>query len=307
MAAACANVRRDWTTDRVIDLGAQIGSLRRGRGDPSWAVTTDGSNWRTSRTPMGPGTQRIRVDRRAGSVEFEAWGPGAAWLCEHGPALLGADDGIAGFEPPQALQGTWQRHCGLRVPKSGRVLESLVPAILGQRITGKEAKAAWRLLVSKYGTEAPMSPPGTRLVVFPSPEVWRRIPSWEWHAAGVDSARSRVVMNVLGTDVEKLNRVPAAEASKRLRMIPGVGLWTAAETAQRALGDADAVSYGDYHLSAQVVHALTGDRGGTDKDMEVLLRPYAGHRFRVQQLVELSVHRMPRHGPRITIQDHRRL
>lgn len=306
VAVSCANARREWAPNRVIDLAAQIGSLRRGRGDPTWAVTGDGSRWRTSLTPAGPGTQRIRVDPSAGIVEFEAWGPGSGWLCEHGPTLLGADDNASDFEPPPALRGTWQRHPGLRVPKSGRVLESLIPAVLGQRITAKEAKAAWRALVMKYGTEAPISPPGATLIVPPPPDVWRRIPSWEWHAAGVDRTRAQAIMNVLAIDVEKLNGLPVAESSRCLRMIPGVGLWTAAETAQRALGDADAVSYGDYHLAAQLVYTMTGDRGGTDQEMELLLRPYAGHRFRVQQLVELSVHRMPRRGPRITIQDHRR-
>lgn len=289
----------------MIDLTAQLGPLCRGTGDPTSVVTADGSLWRASLTPQGPASQRIRVDRSAAIVEFEAWGPGAEWICAHGPALLGGDDDIAGFEPPKPLVGVWQRYPGLRVPSSGRVLESLIPAILGQRITAKEAKAAWRILVSKFGTPAPHSPAGASLVVAPAPEVWRQIPSWEWHAAGVDGARSRTIMRALRVDVERLAALPTAEASKALRTIPGVGLWTAAETGQRALGDADAVSYGDYHLAAQVVYALTGERGGNDQDMEQLLRPYAGHRFRVQRLVELSAHRMPRRGPRITIADHR--
>lgn len=297
---------REWRPDRVIDLSAQIGPLRRGQGDPTWTSTGDGSIFRTSRTPFGPGTQRIRADRPAGVVEFEAWGPGARWLCENGPALLGADDDVSGFEPPAALLGTWQRYPGLRVPKSGRVLESLVPAVLGQRITGKEAKSAWRTLVRKFGALAPMSPRGVELCVCPEAAQWRQIPSWEWHAAGVDRARARTIQNALALDLEKLNAMTPVAASVALRSIAGVGVWTAAETAHRALGDSDAVSYRDYHLAGQVVYALTGARNGTDQDMEELLRPYAGHRYRIQRLVELSVHRLPRRGPRITIQDHRR-
>jgi len=46
--------------------------------------------------------------------------------------------------------------------------------------------------------------------------------------------------------------------------MPGIGPWTAAEVAVRALGDPDAVSVGDYHLPSAVVFAFTGRRRGTD-------------------------------------------
>ena len=40
-------------------------------------------------------------------------------------------------------------------------MESLVPAILEQKVTGIEAFRAWRALVVRYGERAP-GPPGTR-------------------------------------------------------------------------------------------------------------------------------------------------
>ena len=40
--------------------------------------------------------------------------------------------------------------------------------------------------------------------------------------------------------------------------LPGVGEWTAAETAQRAFGDADALSVGDYHLAKVIGWSLLG-------------------------------------------------
>ncbi|MDQ1531086.1 MAG: hypothetical protein QOE37_1191, partial [Microbacteriaceae bacterium] len=91
----------------------------------------------------------------------------------------------------------------------------------------------------------------------------------------------------------------------RLRAVPGVGLWTYAEVAQRALGDADAVSVGDYHLAAAVGWALVG-RPVDDDGMLELLEPWRGHRQRVVRLIYRSGVRTPRRGPRITIEDHRR-
>jgi 3-methyladenine DNA glycosylase/8-oxoguanine DNA glycosylase len=81
--------------------------------------------------------------------------------------------------------------------------------------------------------------------------------------------------------------------------VPGVGVWTAAETAARALGDPDAVSVGDHHLPHLVVHTLTGRPRGSDAEMLELLAPWAGQRARVMRLIELGGVMPPRFGPRL--------
>jgi 3-methyladenine DNA glycosylase/8-oxoguanine DNA glycosylase len=86
--------------------------------------------------------------------------------------------------------------------------------------------------------------------------------------------------------------------------VPGIGAWTVAEVAQRALGDADALSVGDYHLSAFVGWALAG-RPLDDDGMVELLERWRPHRYRVVRLLECSGFRKPRFGPRLTVQDHR--
>jgi len=85
--------------------------------------------------------------------------------------------------------------------------------------------------------------------------------------------------------------------------VPGVGVWTAAETAQRALGDADAVSFGDYHVARNIGWALTGEELDDDGLAE-LLEPYRGHRYRVQRLLELAGAMRPRRGPRMPPRRH---
>jgi 3-methyladenine DNA glycosylase/8-oxoguanine DNA glycosylase len=80
-------------------------------------------------------------------------------------------------------------------------------------------------------------------------------------------------------------------------------VWTAAEVGQRALGDADAVSFGDYHVAKDVTWALTGEALG-DAEMAELLEPYRGHRYRVQHLLELDAGTRPRRGPRMAPRRH---
>ena len=81
-------------------------------------------------------------------------------------------------------------------------------------------------------------------------------------------------------------------------------MWTSAEVRQRAHGDADAVSFGDYHVAKDICWWLTGERGD-DARMAELLEPYAGHRYRVQRLMELAGAGAPRRGPRMAVPQHR--
>ena len=93
--------------------------------------------------------------------------------------------------------------------------------------------------------------------------------------------------------------MPRADGYARLRAVPGIGPWTAAEVMLRATGDPDAVSVGDFHLKNLVAYAFTGARKGTDEEMVELLEPYRGHRARVIRLLEASGIRPPAHGPRM--------
>jgi 3-methyladenine DNA glycosylase/8-oxoguanine DNA glycosylase len=183
----------------------------------------------------------------------------------------------------------------------------LIGAIFEQKVTGKEARRSWRELITARGNPAPgPAPEGMR--VFPSPETWRRIPSWEWHTAGVGPQRSATVMraSAVAAGIERTLELGRGgpEVARKLMSVPGIGVWTAAETTQRAHGDPDSPSVGDYHLPAVVGWALIGKPVDDDGMLE-LLEPWAGHRQRVMRLIEVSGFRKPTFGPRITIQDHR--
>jgi 3-methyladenine DNA glycosylase/8-oxoguanine DNA glycosylase len=239
-------------------------------------------------------------------VTATAWGPGASWLLAAVPGLLGSEDQPGAFDPPvPLLRELSRRHPGMRVGRSGRVLEALVPAVLEQKVVGAEAWRAWRLLLLRFGDPAPgPAPDGMR--VFPPARTWLRIPSWEWHRAGVEGVRARTVLGAarVARRLEEIVAMAPADADRMLRVLPGIGQWTSAEVRQRACGDPDAVSVGDYNLPAAVGWALAG-RKVDDAGMLELLAPYAGHRYRVTRLVELSGLRPPRRGPRLAVRDYR--
>ncbi|MCC3767211.1 DNA-3-methyladenine glycosylase [Streptomyces sp. UNOC14_S4] len=301
--------RRTWDPPGPYDLGRTLGVLARGPGDPAYRVTEDGSVWRASRTPAGPGT--LRATARDGRVEAEAWGPGADWLLDGLPALLGAEDEPAAFVPlprHRLLREAHRRHPGLRLARTGLVLESLIPAILEQKVTSDEAYRAWRLLLTRHGEPAPgPAPHGMR--VMPDARGWALIPSWEWHKAGVDGRRAATVVRAarVAARLEEAATMDATAAAARLRAVPGIGPWTAAETLQRSNGAADAVTVGDLHLPSIVSYALTGARGGDDAAMLQLLSPYEGHRHRACRVIAAAGITPPRRGPRFPVGDIRSL
>jgi 3-methyladenine DNA glycosylase/8-oxoguanine DNA glycosylase len=307
---------RDWLAPFSVDVRLTMAVHRRGRRDPTFLVDPAGALWRTSLTPAGPGTLRLAARQAAGpdgrqtwtGVQAAAWGPGARWLLASVPDLLGARDDPAAFRPLHpGLRRLVERFSGLRISRTGRVLEALVPAVLEQKVVGVEARRAWRLLLLWHGLPAPgPAPAGMR--VFPPPAVWQAIPSWDWHRAGAEAVRGRTIAGAadVAGRLEAAGIRPAAEADRMLQSLPGIGPWTSAEIRQRAAGDPDAVSVGDYHIPALVGWTLAGV-ATDDAGMLELLAPYAGQRYRVTRLIELGGGGPPRRGPRMSVRDYRGL
>jgi 3-methyladenine DNA glycosylase/8-oxoguanine DNA glycosylase len=306
-----ADAEVDWLAPFWVDIRLTLSVHRRGTHDPTFRIDPAGAIWRTSLTPAGPGTMRLSVQpgRQSASpgprIRALAWGPGAGWLIAAVPDLLGVTDNPEDFRPVHPrLSELIRRLAGLRIGRTGRVLEALVPAVLEQKVVGREATRAWRRLVTWHGSPAPgPAPAGMRVV--PSPDAWQAIPAWDWHRAGVEPVRARTIAAAVrrAGRLETVTGLPGAEADRLLRSLPGVGPWTAAEVRQRACGDADAVSVGDYHIPTLVGWALAG-APADDAGMLELLAPYAGHRYRVTRLLELGGQGPARRGPRLSARDY---
>jgi len=291
--------RRTVPIPHGIDLALTLGPIRIGRHDPTMLLNAT-VVVRTSRTPLGPAT--IRAEHHGDRFEVEAWGAGAEWALDSAPALLGCHDERKGFEPRHPIvEHLHRRSDGLRLPRTGRVVEAIIPSVLGQRVTGFEANRSFRLLLDRYGEPAP-GPGG--LTLLPKVDVIAELGYHDLHVIGMERKRAdtlkRVAAHASRLEAAALESSPHLRA--RLEAIPGVGPWTSAEVARVALGDADAVSVGDFHLKNVVAWALAREPRGTDARMLELLAPYAGHRGRVCLLLESGGVQAPRYGPRKRIE-----
>jgi 3-methyladenine DNA glycosylase/8-oxoguanine DNA glycosylase len=283
-------------TPSRIDLALTLGPLLRGTGDPTMRVG-QGEVWRASRTPEGPVT--VRLAEAAGGIETQARGPGADWLLERAAAWCGALDDTGGFDPPAGLvRDLHRRIAGLRIPTTGLVAERLIPVVLEQKVTGPEARRAYQRLAIGLGEPAPG--PGD-LILPPDPERVAALPYERFHPFGVERKRAEVLRSACARAawLDEAADLLLEEANARIGSLRGIGPWTVAEVARVALGDADAVSVGDYHVPNIVAWALAREPRGTDERMLELLEPYRPHRGRVQRLLMAAHVRPPAHGPRL--------
>lgn len=297
---------RVWRPDWPCAPYDVVRVLRRGGGDPAFQRDADGTIWRAAITPTGPATVRIKARLSLAEIHLEAWGAGAAWALDNGPALLGGSDDVSGFAPANPrVRAAWQRDPHWRITRTGLVLESLVAAIIEQKVTGLEAWLGWRLLLRRFGTVAPGPGAARDMRCLPPAAELALVPSWEWLRCHIDGKRSDAIVRSakVAAALERTLDLPPNEVDRRLRSLPGVGVWTAAEVRQRAHGHADAVSFGDYHVASHIGFALTGEKVD-DARLAELLEPERPHRYRVQYVVTTRLHGAPRHGPRMAPRTH---
>ncbi len=298
-------------------LRITLGAYRNGRGDPTTQLGPT-SFVRATLTPDGPGTllirwAAVRTSGRSGTraawhgriagddvvVDTEAWGPGGDWLLAKAPAMTGALDNpqpLPDLHPVVTLAA--RNHPYLRIGASHNLYHEMLPNVLGQRITSVEAFAQWRRLVQRLGAPAPGPIPG--LITPPEPRVLADQPVWWFHPLGIEAKRANALKTVAGNahHLWSWSQLPPAECASLLAALRGVGEWTVGTVLGTALGCADSIAVGDYHLKNTVAYALTGTPRGTDEQMVELLEPFRPQRGRVTRLLGLDGHRAPKFGPR---------
>jgi AraC family transcriptional regulator of adaptative response / DNA-3-methyladenine glycosylase II len=209
----------------------------------------DGATYRRSlRLPHGDGTVELVPDDghvralfRLGDLrDLTAAIARCRHLCnldadpEAVDAALGADE---------ALRGLVRAVPGLRVPGSVDGFETAVRAVLGQQVSVAGARTVAARVVAVAGRPLADDPGGlTR--VFPGPQELAELVARRPETLPVPATRRRA----LGALAEacatgRLAIDPGAapeELSAALCALPGIGPWTAAYVAMRALGDPDA-------------------------------------------------------------------
>jgi len=277
--------------DEPIDLARTLAPIAHGTGDPTIRFEPSGI-WRATRMPDGAAT--LRIAEADGGVRVSAWGPGSQSALAGAADLIGVNDDPKRLKPHDPIIAELaRRYRGLRLPRTNRPFEALLPAICEQKVTGVEARAAFRGIVRAHGEPAP-GPAGLRLA--PTPSALAGLPYFAFHRFGLERRRSEVIIAAARL-APRLEGRDEGEVLRRLGAMPGIGPWTLAEVARVAFGDSDAVSIGDYHLPNLVAWNLAHEPRADNARMLQLLEPYMGQRGRVQRLLEAGGLQAPRYGP----------
>ena len=309
LAADRVSPRPPLATQVVTDVRA--GSVRRGAVAGRMQA---GGVRRAEQGPAGPLVLEVRPHGDA--VQLQVWGPPATPSAAAAAALAatrawaGLTDDLTGFDElvgAHPVLREVRRHLSAPVlSRLPRVAESFGHAVLGQLVQGKEAKRSTVQLVALAGTPAPQG-----LWAWPTGAALGAQPAHALRRCGI-SLRGAGALHRMAVEEARFERIVATgdwhALDAALVALPGVGGWTSAET-RLELGDADAVSVGDYHIPATVGWAI-GDRTEDDEAMLELLAPFAGHRGRTIRLIEQAARRglvpaKPRRGHRQALSAHR--
>ena len=247
-------------------------------------------------TQSGPAT--VRVELVGGELVAEAVGPGAAAALAAVPGTLGLDDdpGEFGSGSPFLLR-LQRRFRGFRLGASKRVFDTILPAVLGQRVTTDEANRSYRLLIRRVSEPAPGQP---GLYLPPRPEAVLALSWSDFHTMGIEQSRARTVRETAkrATRLEEIIGMEKTDALARLEAVRGIGPWTSAWVMGAAWGDRDAIPIGDFHLPNTVAWALAGEPRASDDRMLELLEPFRPQRRRALILIKMTRRQAPRYGPR---------
>ncbi len=279
----------------VIDASLDVADTIRGAKNPLLIGPTE--TWWATRTPDGPGT--LHLTRLSPTeMQAESWGPGAPWLLEQTPRLLGADDDPTGFAPTGKLGRQWRRK-PFRLARTDRPWDAIVGAVLGQKVQSTKARQSRRALARRFGEPAPGPLDGW---ILPSIDTVASMSYADWHPLGVERKRAEVLIRA-ARELRRLGEFEGRTVDQvrvRLERIRGIGPWTSNLVVATAYGDPDAVPIGDFHIPDTVAWALAGEPRADDARMLELLEPYAGHRWRVIRLAK-SNGPAPRYGPRLSL------
>lgn len=279
-----------------VDVELTVRGLR---GAGRVVIARDGI-WRASRTPLGPATVHVAPGPRPGDgVTVRAWGPGADWMVVHASGLVGFEDDPAGFAPCHPLvREQHRRHPGLRLGRTGAVVEALLPTIVAQKVPAADAGRSWRRVRSWLAERAPGP---ADLVLPPDPARLAELAYHDLHPFGIDRKRAEPLLAACrqATRLDGLAGRTPGELAAGLGQIPGIGPWTSTSVAVVALGDPDTVVVGDYGIPSSIAWAMAGERRADDARMLALLEPERPHRARAVRLLSTAGRRPPRRGPRL--------
>ncbi len=243
----------------------------------------------------GPDGLAVRWSAVGASVKIDVLAAGAATPEEIAHALhtaiamAGLDDDPADF-PEIArrhplVAELHRRYPGARLARAPGVWEAFAVAVVEQLVTWEEARDSRRRIWWRWGEPIP----GTSLRAAPTGAAIARATPWELRECGLGLRRASTLLGGArrARTLDAMVTLDADEMMRRLRTLPGVGVWTANKVAMSAMGHPDACLEGDAVAPFVTTLALTGRAGG-DAEMRACLEPFRPHRARVHRLFELA-------------------
>ncbi len=246
------------------------------RAVPGVEEVQDGAYRRSLRLPHGPAIVELADDGEAVRCALALADPRdlapAVARCRR---LLDLDadpvavDATLGGEP--FLADLVRSTPGRRSPGAADAAELAVRAVLGQGITVAAARTLAGRLVEAHGIPL-ATPRGAVTRLFPAATDLAALDPASLPGPAVRRSALRGVVEALATGALDLDAgADRAEAVRRLRAIRGIGPWTAAYIAMRALADPDVLLPGDVALR----HAITRRGGpGDARGMVELAAPW---------------------------------
>jgi AraC family transcriptional regulator of adaptative response / DNA-3-methyladenine glycosylase II len=210
------------------------------------------------------------------------------------PAAIAAD-----LSRDPALATLVAARPGLRVPGAWDGFELAIRAILGQQITVPAARGLAGKLVDAYGEPLPHAPTGAAeglTHVFPTPA---RLANADFAKLGMPGARAAALaaMTAAVTADPQIfgPRRSLEDAVAALRVLPGVGEWTAQYIAMRELREPDAFPAADIGL----MRALADGDGRRPTPAELAARAEAWRPWRAYA----ALHLWASQGPQQTLKE----
>lgn len=269
-----------------LDSGALLGFLGP-RAVPGVEAVGDGRYARTVRTSSGEGVVELTPsgDGRYVTLTLSPFSApparsaddarGIARVVARSRRLLDLDadpDAVAGvLTRDPALAPLVRRRPGMRLPGAFDGFELAVRAVLGQQVSVAGATTLAGRLVARLGKPL-TQPAGTLTHLFPTAAD---VAEADLSGLGLPGARQRTIRAlasaVAGGELVLDGSAAVAETVERLTAVPGIGPWTAAYVAMRALRDPDAFPERDLGL----LRAL--DRLGVPAARADTWRPWRGY------------------------------
>ncbi|HMU54511.1 MAG TPA: Ada metal-binding domain-containing protein [Nitrospira sp.] len=152
------------------------------------------------------------------------------------PALI-----AQAFAQSGVLSTLQRRHPGARLARGFDPFETAIATILGQVISVAHASRLMSQLAARYGEEVRHPVSGDRIRLFPGPRV---LAESDLRAVAVTDMKRAAIREFSARVADGTIRLEPAqdptEFKRAVRMIKGIGAWSAEYMALRALGDTDA-------------------------------------------------------------------